>query len=334
MKQRTRKGVADLRVMPPGGELSAMYPFARSFVAAALACASSCNVPPRGPIIPPPYTGNVTIIGHRGASGHAPEHTWSSYDAARQMGAHYIEQDLQRTSDRVLVILHDETMDRTLRGSECKGPVRALAWRLMRRCDAGTWFNERFADKARRDYRDEHPIALTELFARYRDSVRYYIETKQPEEAPGMERQLLEAIHAAGFGQAEARAWRIVIQSFSSASLRIVRASDKQWPLVQLLERLPAERDVRTLMDTTAEYANGVGPNRLDVDSAFVAAAHARCLVVHPYTVNSEEEMKRLARAGVDGMFTDYPDVLRKVLASLGPTRAPWPTECPKLPLM
>ena len=306
-------------------------PVARAALSA-LTLAAACNTPPRPPIIPPPYTGNVTIIGHRGASGHAPEHTWASYDAARRMGAHYIEQDLQRTADRVLIILHDETMDRTLRGDACKGAVNSVAWRTLRRCDAGTWFNERFTDKARRDFQGEHPISLAELFARYRDSVRYYIETKKPEEAPGMERELLDAMQAAGFGAYEAREWRIVIQSFSGASLRTVRALDKQWPLVQLMERLPAESNVSAMLDTIATYANGVGPNRLDVDSAFVAAAHARCLVVHPYTVNGEEDMKKLAHAGVDGMFTDYPDRLRAVLATQGPTRAPRPARCPKLP--
>jgi glycerophosphoryl diester phosphodiesterase len=57
----------------------------------------------------------VLNIGHRGASGYAPEHTFASYDMALQMGADYIEQDLQMTKDGVLVVMHDETLDRTAR---------------------------------------------------------------------------------------------------------------------------------------------------------------------------------------------------------------------------
>ena len=293
--------------------------------------AAACGPAP-APILPPPYTGNVTIIAHRGASGHEPEHTIAAYDRAIALGAHYIEQDLQRTADKILVVMHDETLGRTIRGPECRGAVQDLTWRALRRCDAGTWFGERFPDRARLNLRDLHPLALAELFARYRDTVRYYIETKKPEDARGMERQLLDAMAAGGLGDAAARDWRVVIQSFSDGSLRTVKAMDPRWPLVQLLERLPAGHDLGALMDSIATYADGVGPHRLDVDSAFVDAAHAQCLVVHPYTVNVEEDMRRLARAGVDGMFTDFPDRLRGVLGTLGPTRAGFPARCPRRP--
>src|SRR5688572_13709595 len=53
----------------------------------------------------------VLVVGHRGASGHAPEHTLVSYDLALELGAHYIEQDLQLTKDGVLVALHDPTLN-------------------------------------------------------------------------------------------------------------------------------------------------------------------------------------------------------------------------------
>src|SRR3954467_15837271 len=82
------------------------------------------------------------IIAPRGASGHAPEHTFASYDLALKMGADYIERRLQMTSDGVLVVLHDETLDRT-RG--CTGPVKAHTLAEMRRCDAGSWFGPKYA---------------------------------------------------------------------------------------------------------------------------------------------------------------------------------------------
>ena len=69
----------------------------------------------------------VLNIGHRGASGLAPEHTFPSYDLALKLGADYIEQDLQLTKDKHLVILHDETLDRTARGTaaNCTGARRS-----------------------------------------------------------------------------------------------------------------------------------------------------------------------------------------------------------------
>ncbi|HEX2165607.1 MAG TPA: glycerophosphodiester phosphodiesterase family protein, partial [Longimicrobiales bacterium] len=64
----------------------------------------------------------MLVIAHRGASAYAPEHTFASYDMALRMGADFIEQDLQMTSDGVLVVLHDETLDRTT-GGRCTGRV-------------------------------------------------------------------------------------------------------------------------------------------------------------------------------------------------------------------
>ena len=58
----------------------------------------------------------------------------------------------------------------------------------------------------------------------------------------------------------------------------------------------------------------GIGPSKTDVDAALVEAAHARCLDVHPYTVNETTEMEDLIALGVDGMFTNFPDRLEAVL--------------------
>jgi hypothetical protein len=73
-----------------------------------------------------------------------------------------------------------------------------------------------------------------------------------------------------------------------------------------------AETPERTVgrLDRIAEYAVGIGPHSARVDHALVEAAHQHCLAVHPYTANEPAEQARLVAAGVDGMFTDYPDRL------------------------
>ena len=80
---------------------------------------------------------SVLNIGHRGASGYAPEHTIPSYDLALRLGADYIEQDLQLTSDGVLVCMHDTTLDRTARGApeNCTGPVSSKTLAQVKTCD-------------------------------------------------------------------------------------------------------------------------------------------------------------------------------------------------------
>ena len=86
----------------------------------------------------------VVNIGHRGASGYAPEHTLAAYDLALGLGADYIEQDLQITSDGVLVVLHDATLDRTARGAaeNCTGLVSTKTLAQIKTCDVGRWFND------------------------------------------------------------------------------------------------------------------------------------------------------------------------------------------------
>jgi glycerophosphoryl diester phosphodiesterase len=85
-------------------------------------------------------------------------------------------------------------------------------------------------------------------------------------------------------------------------------------PLIQLIEKEYTSAQIRERLPEIAEYAVGIGPARLSVDAEMVVAAHEYGLHVHPYTVNEEFEMRRLIDAGVDGMFTDFPDRLSRVL--------------------
>jgi glycerophosphoryl diester phosphodiesterase len=246
------------------------------------------------------------VVAHRGASGSAPEHTFAAWDLALAQGADVIEQDLQLTADGVLVVLHDDSLTRTVRGGAgCTGAVRERTWSELRGCDAGSWFNARYPERARAEFARERIPTLDSVFTRYGARVRYHIETKSPESAPGMEDSLLALVDRHGL-RAHAHGGGIFFQSFSAASLQRLRALDARLQLVQLMDDAPGESLV-VVLDSVARYAMGVGPSRRFVDERFVREAHARRLVVHPYTVNDVAEMQRLRALGVDGMFTDYP---------------------------
>jgi glycerophosphoryl diester phosphodiesterase len=251
-------------------------------------------------------TGPV-IIAHRGYSGIAPEHTVTAFDLAIQANADYLEQDLQMTSDGVLVVLHDATLDRTARGPAelCTGPVIQRSLAEIRQCDFGSWFNERYPERAREEFRGLPVTTLEELFQRYGRSVRYYIETKNPEEAPGMEEALLDLLRRHELiGGNDPAAPRVLVQSFSPESLRKLHAMEQNLHLVQLFGRMPSE-EIQARLDEVSSYAVGVGPHFSSVDAELVEAARTAGLVVHPYTVNDPAEMRRLAGLGVDGFFTD-----------------------------
>lgn len=245
----------------------------------------------------------MIIIGHRGASGYAPEHTFASWDLALEMGVDYIEQDLQMTSDGVLVVMHDNTLDRTTSGA---GEVMSRTFEEVQELDAGSWFDAQFAGA--------RVPSLRQVFERYGREVNYYIETKNPEEAPGMEEELLELIHEFDLRSGAVERRQVLIQSFSTDSLRKIQRMDPQLPLIQLIPKEYTSEHIQRLMPEISRFAVGIGPARTSVDSGLVNAAHALGVDVHPYTVNDVAEMERLIDLGVDGMFSDFPDRLKALL--------------------
>ena len=255
--------------------------------------------------------GPVLNIGHRGASAYAPEHTFAAYDLALEQGADYIEIDLQMTADGVLVAMHDKTLNRTADAPEgvpegyCRGLVSKKTLEQIKMCDAGSWFSP--------EYAGEQIPTLEEIFQRYGTSVNYYIETKNPDAAPGMEEELVQLLGEYGLIEPAAENWQVLIQSFSAESLMKIHELEPSLPLIQLYWA-GTSKSIQRDLDAVSAYAVGIGPYKQDVDAALVEAAHERCLAVHPYTVNTVEEMEALIALDVDGMFTNNPDLLDEVL--------------------
>jgi glycerophosphoryl diester phosphodiesterase len=260
-----------------------------------------------------PADAPVLNVGHRGASGYAPEHTIPAYDLALEQGADYIEIDLRMTKDGVLVAMHDDTLDRTAQAQPgvpdrfCTGPVIKRTLEQIKMCDVGSWFNEANPQYANPEYVGLQIPILEEIFQRYGKGVNYYIETKSPESAPGMEEELLQLMDEYSLTDPAAQKWQVLIQSFSAASLQKIHALEPSLPLIQLYSNTETSQTIQTQLDLVRTYAVGIGPSKTDVDAALVEAAHALCLDVHPYTVNETAEMQALIALGVDGMFTNFP---------------------------
>ena len=224
------------------------------------------------------------VIAHRGASGYEEEHTWKSYDKAIEMGADYIEQDLQLTQDGHLVISHDSTVDRMTDGT---GKIKDMSLSEIKRL---------------RTPQGQEILTLDELISHYGHSVKYYIETKRPQD-PQMDAELIRILEKHDLIGLNKTKGKVVIQSFSEESLRNIHEQYSDIFYVKLTSN-PKEED----LDKVAEYANGVGPKHANMDKQFVEDAHARGLLVHPYTANSESDIQKVIDYGVDGFFTNYPD--------------------------
>ena len=147
------------------------------------------------------------IIAHRGASYLSPEETAPAYLLAREMGADYLELDLQRTKDGVLIALHDDDLRRTTNIAEVfpdrkMDTVDTFTFTELQSLDAGSWFNTRFPDRARASFKNVRILRLEdvmEIAEGGSDKPGLYIETKSARRFPGVEKQLVEILTARGW---------------------------------------------------------------------------------------------------------------------------------------
>ncbi|QWG50762.1 glycerophosphodiester phosphodiesterase [Bacillus mycoides] len=248
---------------------------------------------------------HIKNIAHRGASAYAPEHTLEAYQLGQQLKGDYIEIDLQMTKDGHLVAMHDETLNRTTNGT---GFVKNHTLDEIKQLNAGSFFNKKHPNLAKKEFEDTKVPILEEIIETFGHNANYYIETKSPDEYPGMEEKLLEIINHYQIND------KVIIQSFSEESLRKIHSLNDNIPLVQLLSYKKAVQLTDSEIEKYKTYCIGLGMNYKYIDAAYVKKIKNYGLEVHPFTVNNEKDMKKLLSWGIDGMFTNYPDRLHSVL--------------------
>ncbi|WP_110686402.1 glycerophosphodiester phosphodiesterase [Salinicola aestuarinus] len=198
------------------------------------------------------------VIAHRGASFQAPESTTPAYRLARELGADYLELDLQRTKDGELIAFHDNALGRNTDVAKvfpdrADAPVSAFTLAELKQLDAGSWFNETYPERARDSYVGLDILTLDEVIdiAEGGDNrPGLYIETKVPEQFPGIESDLRAALEARGWAgdstttsepAAEGAVdvadgpGRVIMQTFSRQSLAELETSLPDVPRVLLL---------------------------------------------------------------------------------------------------
>jgi glycerophosphoryl diester phosphodiesterase len=253
------------------------------------------------PLVWPPLK-----IGHRGAAGEAPENTLASFDLALRQGADGIELDVQLSSDGVPVVIHDAHLKRTTSGS---GWVHEHRVRVLRRLDAGSWFNRRFPRRARERYAGLRIPLLAEVLAwvRARQCLAF-IEIK--DSTPGVEARILREIERAGV-------WRLVrILSFDVLTLQRVRVLNSRLRLgLDTSRRLSAIRHAEALGSGT------LLPHWAIASRRFIRHAHRASLQVIPWTINYPHHMRRKILDGADGIITNYPARLTEVVSRLEKAR-------------
>lgn len=254
------------------------------------------------------------VIAHRGGAGLWPENTLYAFERAAALGVDVIETDVRRTLDGEVVVIHDEYVGRTTDGA---GRVGAMTVAELRRLDAAHRWSP---DGGRSFPLRGHGVAvptLREVFEAL-PAVRFNIEPKQAD--PALAASLCRLIREHGMTT------RVMVGAFSGSALEQFRrecpqvatsASTSEVAAFLAMQRSGLAASYSPVMQAlqVPEWAGAVRVLTKD----FVEAAHGRNLRVHAWTVNAEGDMRRLIELGVDGIMTDYPDRLLKVLGRPAP---------------
>lgn len=218
---------------------------------------------------------------------------------AAEMGADGIELDVHLSADGELVVIHNHTVDETTDGH---GLVSTLTLAELQQLDAGGWFDPRFTG--------ERIPTLRQVFEGVGPQLLVNVEIKV---APGHHPLALEqkVVHLI---EEKEMADRVLVSSFSTRSLRRVQRLNRHILLGVLYSR-PTPMSVPGMLGWLGLSYDALHPPYALVDAQTTALARKRGKQVNVWTVNHAEEMRRMRDLGVDGIITNYPDVLNHVLA-------------------
>lgn len=237
------------------------------------------------------------IFAHRGASKVAPENTLPAFEAAVRLGADGVELDVQYSSDGGLMIFHNPTLDKTSNGT---GRITAHTLDELRKLDAGSWLGPEFIGT--------RIPTLDEVLDLLKGKLLINIELKA---FSATSKQLgVDVVQAVrNHGMAE----QVVISSFNPFALRAARQAG---PEIEGALLLSPDLPGWTRWDIIRKHsrAQGLHPELVMVDAAYMARARTLGLPVRVWTVNEEADMHRMGDLRVDAFITDLPDVALRVL--------------------
>jgi glycerophosphoryl diester phosphodiesterase len=236
------------------------------------------------------------IFAHRGASAHAPENTLAAFELALAQNADAIELDVKLSADGRVVVIHDQTVDRTT-GS--RGRVRDLTLSQLQALDAGSFFSEK--------YQGEKIPTLEEVFEMVGKRTFINIELTNYN-TPRDELVETVCISVKKFGLQD----RVMFSSFFATNLSKAHAYLPQVPrgLLALNGMLGAW--ARSFGFAFGKY-QALHPNLKDATQQQVQRVHRLQRRIHVWTVNAADDMRRLFHWGVDAIFTDDPQLAVKV---------------------
>ena len=245
-------------------------------------------------------SGNFTVIAHRGASAYFPENTMVSFEGAIALGADMVELDVQLTADGEVVVFHDERISRCTNG---RGSIADYTLVELKKLDAGSWFDKKYAGA--------RLPTLVEALELCKDKIAVNVEIKTEAVTDtisnGIEEKCLRIVDKIAMRK------HVVFSSFDPRAVQHLKQIDGQIPAAVLFTKkhygsqLPSEI-------IAALGADAINCSQRELSKEWLADLKQHGIPVNVYTVNDEKSMRRLLALGVDGIFTNWPDVLKNVL--------------------
>jgi glycerophosphoryl diester phosphodiesterase len=239
------------------------------------------------------------VIGHRGACGYAPENTLESIATAASIGVEWVELDVKLTRDGVPIIFHDDELDRTTNGS---GPVALATYEEIQQLEAGSWYGDSFSGAKIPTLEEAVDVIL-------KHDLGLNLEIKP---CPGREKETAEAAldHLSQYWDDPTK---ILISSFQHVSLEAAMDLAPDWPRGLLIGGESMPENWKDLTDYLDVKTINIGSHLITREIADDVMDMELPLLV--YTVNDPMEARALQRLGVDGFFSDTPDIIIENLA-------------------
>ena len=232
---------------------------------------------------------------HRGSSKYFPENTILSLKEGIKSGSNGLEIDVHKTKDNKLVVIHDEDIQRTFKG---KGLVKNMTLEELR--------NFKCRNKNFEDNLECRIPTLSEVLDIIKDTnVILNIELKTDEiHYEDIEKDVIELVNRYGLKR------QIILSSFNHESIRICREIDSE-----IETGLLYYKEIENVVQYAKKLgANAIHPDLRVVSEELIKEANENNIKVNIYTVNSPIYMRKLIKAGVNGIFTDYPDLLDEII--------------------
>ncbi len=278
------------------------------------------------------------IMAHRGLSYYAPEETLPAYLLALEIGEDlYLEADIQRTKDGVLVCFHDDDLKRTTNIEEVfpdkiDSGIGDLTYKEILQLDSGSWFNKNYPERARNSFVGLKVLTLEELakLAKTKPTSGLYLETKSAEKYPGIEKQLISELYKLGWIDAsqihpellkelpppqeqyeENKYTKVIFQSFVIESIKLLKYYAPGVPRVYLVDEESEKKHggYYRLIEIAKELDAHLGPSGYMGYPWNLYRSLKEGILTHHYTINKKYQMQILYLFGSSGIFTDKANI-------------------------